>query len=166
MMLSGTSGHNRMLRVERPKAVETVAWAAGNGNRSEIGDCIYGERRLREIDRRIRFLAKGRKAPRWSTRDSRSGATRYSSARPSPTPSHRPSWVVCGPSPERTATAGLRRKRPSSGCIVSDELSTGLTAYLRSHGPTYRAFITDEYSFDGYLGEMWRIVVVPSAVSP
>jgi transcription elongation factor GreB len=46
------------LRVERPKVVETVAWAAGNGDRSENGDYIYGKRRLREIDRRIRFLSK------------------------------------------------------------------------------------------------------------
>src|ERR1700680_2897969 len=48
----------QLLRVERPKVVETVAWAAGNGDRSENGDYIYGKRRLREIDRRIRFLAK------------------------------------------------------------------------------------------------------------
>ena len=48
----------RLLRVERPKVVETVAWAAGNGDRSENGDYIYGKRRLREIDRRIRFLTK------------------------------------------------------------------------------------------------------------
>jgi transcription elongation factor GreB len=47
-----------LLRVERPKVVETVAWAAGNGDRSENGDYIYGKRRLREIDRRIRFLTK------------------------------------------------------------------------------------------------------------
>jgi transcription elongation factor GreB len=46
------------LRVERPKVVETVAWATGNGDRSENGDYIYGTRRLREIDRRIRFLSK------------------------------------------------------------------------------------------------------------
>lgn len=45
-------------RVERPKVVETVAWAAGNGDRSENGDYIYGKKRLREIDRRMRFLAK------------------------------------------------------------------------------------------------------------
>ncbi|MBI1778000.1 MAG: transcription elongation factor GreB [Proteobacteria bacterium] len=44
--------------VERPKVVETVAWAAGNGDRSENGDYIYGKRRLREIDRRMRFLMK------------------------------------------------------------------------------------------------------------
>ena len=42
----------------RPRVVETVAWAAGNGDRSENGDYIYGKRRLREIDRRIRFLTK------------------------------------------------------------------------------------------------------------
>ena len=59
------SGHARLfneldqlLRVERPKVVETVAWAASNGDRSENGDYIYGKRRLREIDRRIRFLTK------------------------------------------------------------------------------------------------------------
>jgi transcription elongation factor GreB len=43
-------------KVERPKLVETIAWAASNGDRSENGDYIYGKRRLREIDRRIRFL--------------------------------------------------------------------------------------------------------------
>lgn len=41
---------------ERPKLVETVAWAAGNGDRSENGDYIYGKRRLRQIDSRLRFL--------------------------------------------------------------------------------------------------------------
>jgi transcription elongation factor GreB len=45
-------------KIERPKIVETVAWAAGNGDRSENGDYIYGKRRLREIDRRMRFLRK------------------------------------------------------------------------------------------------------------
>jgi transcription elongation factor GreB len=48
----------RLLRVERPQVVETVSWAAGNGDRSENGDYIYGKKRLREIDRRIRFLSK------------------------------------------------------------------------------------------------------------
>jgi transcription elongation factor GreB len=43
---------------ERPKIVETVTWAAGNGDRSENGDYIYGKRRLREIDRRMHFLMK------------------------------------------------------------------------------------------------------------
>jgi len=45
-------------RVERPKIVEIVSWAAGNGDRSENGDYIYGKKRLREIDRRLRYLAK------------------------------------------------------------------------------------------------------------
>lgn len=44
--------------VERPKVVEVVSWAAGNGDRSENGDYIYGKKRLREIDRRMRFLLK------------------------------------------------------------------------------------------------------------
>jgi len=44
--------------VERPKVVDIVSWAAGNGDRSENGDYIYGKKRLREIDRRIRFLLK------------------------------------------------------------------------------------------------------------
>ncbi|MFD2264905.1 transcription elongation factor GreB [Lacibacterium aquatile] len=47
-----------LLRVERPKIVEVVSWAAGNGDRSENGDYIYGKKRLREIDRRVRFLTK------------------------------------------------------------------------------------------------------------
>lgn len=47
-----------LLNVERPKLVETVAWAASNGDRSENADYIYGKRRLREIDRRVRFLTK------------------------------------------------------------------------------------------------------------
>ena len=48
----------RLWKVERPPVVTTVAWAAGNGDRSENGDYIYGKRKLREIDRRIRYLAK------------------------------------------------------------------------------------------------------------
>jgi transcription elongation factor GreB len=48
----------RLWKVERPQMVTTVAWAAGNGDRSENGDYIYGKRRLREIDRRIRYLSK------------------------------------------------------------------------------------------------------------
>ena len=43
---------------ERPRIVDIVAWAAGNGDRSENGDYIYGKQRLREIDRRCRFLSK------------------------------------------------------------------------------------------------------------
>jgi len=43
---------------ERPKLVETISWAAANGDRSENGDYLYGRKRLREIDRRIDFLAR------------------------------------------------------------------------------------------------------------
>lgn len=59
------AGHARMqaelwqlVRTERPSVVSIVSWAAGNGDRSENGDYIYGKKRLREIDRRIRFLTK------------------------------------------------------------------------------------------------------------
>ncbi|HYD95458.1 MAG TPA: transcription elongation factor GreB [Noviherbaspirillum sp.] len=48
----------RLIDVERPEVVRVVSWAASNGDRSENGDYIYGKRRLREIDRRIRFLTK------------------------------------------------------------------------------------------------------------
>jgi len=48
----------RLWHDDRPKLVETIAWAASNGDRSENGDYIYGKRKLREIDRRIRFLSK------------------------------------------------------------------------------------------------------------
>ena len=47
-----------LVEVERPEVVRTVSWAASNGDRSENGDYIYGKRRLREIDRRIRFVMK------------------------------------------------------------------------------------------------------------
>ncbi|MBW8906627.1 MAG: transcription elongation factor GreB [Betaproteobacteria bacterium] len=48
----------QLLEVERPEVVKTVAWAAALGDRSENADYIYGKRRLREIDRRVRFLIK------------------------------------------------------------------------------------------------------------
>src|SRR5215510_7942191 len=48
----------QLIDQERPKVVEVVSWAASNGDRSENGDYIYGKKRLREIDRRIRFLTK------------------------------------------------------------------------------------------------------------
>ncbi|MBR0551549.1 transcription elongation factor GreB [Stakelama marina] len=47
---------------ERPRLVETIAWAAGNGDRSENGDYIYGRKRLREIDRRLGWLSRRMKA--------------------------------------------------------------------------------------------------------
>lgn len=49
---------DHLMNVERPQVVDTVSWAASNGDRSENGDYIYGKRRLREIDRRLRFLTK------------------------------------------------------------------------------------------------------------
>ncbi|SPB16106.1 transcription elongation factor GreB [Caballeronia novacaledonica] len=59
------AGHKRLrdellqlLDTDRPEVVKLVSWAASNGDRSENGDYIYGKRRLREIDRRIRFLTK------------------------------------------------------------------------------------------------------------
>ncbi|MFO1223091.1 MAG: transcription elongation factor GreB [Burkholderiaceae bacterium] len=48
----------QLIDQERPKVVEVVSWAASNGDRSENGDYLYGKKRLREIDRRIRFLSK------------------------------------------------------------------------------------------------------------
>lgn len=48
----------RLVENERPEVVRTVSWAASNGDRSENGDYIYGKKRLREIDRRVRFLIK------------------------------------------------------------------------------------------------------------
>lgn len=53
-----------LLGDERPKLVEVISWAAGNGDRSENGDYIYGRKRLREIDRRLSFLARRMKAAR------------------------------------------------------------------------------------------------------
>ena len=59
------AGHRRLKeefdhlwKIERPELVKTITWAASNGDRSENGDYIYGKRRLREIDRRLRFLSK------------------------------------------------------------------------------------------------------------
>ena len=50
------SEYQELVQNERPKLVEVIAWAAGNGDRSENADYIYGKRRLREIDRRLKFL--------------------------------------------------------------------------------------------------------------
>ena len=50
--------YEQLFGSERPKLVDTIAWAAGNGDRSENGDYIYGRKRLREIDRRLSYLSK------------------------------------------------------------------------------------------------------------
>lgn len=56
--------YDHLLGTERPAIVEIVSWAAGNGDRSENGDYIYGRKRMREIDRELAFLAKRMKALR------------------------------------------------------------------------------------------------------
>ena len=56
--------YDHLLGSERPKIVEVVSWAAGNGDRSENGDYIYGRKRLREIDRELSHLARRMKAAR------------------------------------------------------------------------------------------------------
>lgn len=56
--------YEQLFGTERPKLVETISWAAGNGDRSENGDYIYGRKRLREIDRRLGYLSKVMKGAR------------------------------------------------------------------------------------------------------
>jgi transcription elongation GreA/GreB family factor len=75
-----------LLDDERPKVVETVSWAAKNGDRSENGDYLYGKKRLREIDRRIRFLTKRLDIAEVADPRCTTATTRSSSAPPSPTP--------------------------------------------------------------------------------
>jgi len=56
--------YDHLFATDRPALVETIAWAAGNGDRSENGDYIYGRKKLREIDRRLSFLSRRMKAAR------------------------------------------------------------------------------------------------------
>ena len=56
--------YEQLFSSERPRLVDTIAWAAGNGDRSENGDYIYGRKRLREIDRRLSYLSKVMKQAR------------------------------------------------------------------------------------------------------
>lgn len=56
--------YDQLFRIERPQLVETVSWAAGNGDRSENGDYLYGKKRLREIDRELGWLSRRMKAAR------------------------------------------------------------------------------------------------------
>ncbi len=58
------SRYDMLFRDERPKLVEVISWAAGNGDRSENGDYLYGKKRLREIDRELGWLSKRMKAAR------------------------------------------------------------------------------------------------------
>ena len=101
----------RLMREERPKVVEVVAWAAGNGDRSENGDYIYGKKRLREIDSRIRFLTKRLESaeivdPHRHLRE-RSSNT--------PSPKRGRSSAARAPHPaQRWATGGIGRKSRAS----------------------------------------------------
>ena len=54
--------YEQLFSIDRPTLVETIAWAAANGDRSENGDYIYGRKRLREIDRRLSYLSKAMKS--------------------------------------------------------------------------------------------------------
>ncbi len=71
-----------LIDTERPEVVKIVHWAASNGDRSENGDYIYGKRRLREIDRRIRFLTNDWISPKSLIPVSTMAATRYFLAPP------------------------------------------------------------------------------------
>jgi transcription elongation factor GreB len=95
----------QLIDVERPEVVKIVHWAASNGDRSENGDYIYGKRRLREIDRRIRFLTKRLDSAALSTRARTTAATRCSSAPPSPTAT---SMARSAPSPSSASTSLIR----------------------------------------------------------
>ena len=63
-MMALRSRYDHLLGTERPAIVEIVSWAAGNGDRSENGDYLYGRKRMREIDRELAFLARRMKACR------------------------------------------------------------------------------------------------------
>ena len=71
-----------LLDVERPRVVEVVSWAAKNGDRSENGDYLYGKKRLREIDRRLRFLTKRLDIAEVADPSVHTGATRFFLVRP------------------------------------------------------------------------------------
>ena len=60
--------YEALFAVERPKLVEVISWAAGNGDGSENGDYIYGRKRLREIDRRINWISRRLKDPSYRSR--------------------------------------------------------------------------------------------------
>jgi len=63
-MVALRTRYDHLLGTERPAIVEVVSWAAGNGDRSENGDYLYGRKRMREIDRELAFLARRMKAVR------------------------------------------------------------------------------------------------------
>lgn len=106
-----------LMNVERPSVVQVVSWAASNGDRSENGDYLYGKKRLREIDRRMRFLTKRLDIAEVVDPAAQPTATRSSSAprcciptrRARTTPSPSSAWTRPSRWPARSA--GSRRWR-------------------------------------------------------
>ena len=97
-----------LLEVDRPEVVKTVAWAASLGDRSENADYIYGKRRLREIDRRVRFLIKRLEAAEIVRSSGRDTDQVFFGAR----------VRVKGPSGERTIRiVGIDEVDPAKGCV-------------------------------------------------
>jgi transcription elongation factor GreB len=102
------SEKKQLLDVDRPEVVKTVAWAASLGDRSENADYIYGKRRLREIDRRVRFLIKRLEAAQIVDSSGRHTDQVFFGAR----------VRVKGPSGERTVRiVGIDEVDPAHGCV-------------------------------------------------
>ena len=98
----------QLLEVDRPEVVKTVAWAASLGDRSENADYIYGKRRLREIDRRVRFLIKRLEAAEIVRSSGRETDQIFFGAR----------VKVRGASGERTIRiVGIDEVDPANGCV-------------------------------------------------
>ncbi len=98
----------KLVEVERPEVVKTVAWAASLGDRSENADYIYGKRRLREIDRRVRFLIKRLEAAEVVRSSGRDTDQIFFGAR----------VKVRGASGERTIRiVGIDEVDPAKGCV-------------------------------------------------
>lgn len=98
----------QLLEVERPEVVKTVAWAASLGDRSENADYIYGKRRLREIDRRVRFLIKRLEAAQIVDSSGRDTEQIFFGAR----------VKVKGAAGERTIRiVGIDEVDPAHGCV-------------------------------------------------
>ena len=94
-------------RAERPEVVDVVSWAAGNGDRSENGDYIYGKKRLREIDSRIRYLTKRLEIAEVVDPASRRIRSEFSSVRLSPM---KTSMAMNAPS----GSSALTKPRPTA----------------------------------------------------
>src|SRR3954462_2551560 len=97
-----------LVEVERPEVVKTVAWAASLGDRSENADYVYGKKRLREIDRRVRFLIKRLEAAEVVQSAGRDTEQIFFGAR----------VRVKGPAGERTVRiVGMDEVDPANGCV-------------------------------------------------